>query len=153
MRSHLSGFQYSTPNHMLFSSWYINDIVSVLWAETSSIEVKGYIPLYLDDATLQKHIYTMCGGILFRKSIFGKNKCPKRNTIPRRRKSLGTSNCFIRVEIHDSSPNGIRKFGDQESGTCTAGKWVGGTLCKKDRECRVSPLALRCFRSFETRSF
>lgn len=153
MRSHFSEFQYSTLSHMLFPGWYINDIVPVLWAETSSIEVKGYIPLYFDNATLQKHIYTMCGGILLRKSIFGKNKCPRRNKIPRRRKSLGTLNCFISVEIHDSSPNGIRKFGDQESGTCTTGKWVGSTLCERDRECKVSTLALRCFGSFETRSF
>lgn len=37
-------------------------------------------------------------------------------------KRLATLNCFLRVDIHDSSPNGIRNFGGQESGTCTAGK-------------------------------
>lgn len=43
---------------MSFPGWYISDIVPILWAETSSIEVEGYIPLDSDDAILQKHLST-----------------------------------------------------------------------------------------------
>lgn len=43
---------------MLFPGWCIGEIVPTLWAKTSSIEVKGYIPLDFDDAVLQKHLST-----------------------------------------------------------------------------------------------
>lgn len=39
---------------MLFPGWHITDIVLILWTETSSSVVKGYIPLDSDDATWQK---------------------------------------------------------------------------------------------------
>lgn len=45
-------------NHMLFPGWPISDMVPILWAETSSIGVKGYISLDYGDAILQKHLST-----------------------------------------------------------------------------------------------